>query len=119
MNATGCDGWSAAWKIVGLTESIWIANPMFSAWFAPAELIPTTCPPMFKSGPPEVPGVYGRIGLGHVVVDAGLVCATLRYRTSRVLDVDLPRQRGDDPSGHRGPALEAEGVSNRDDALPE
>ena len=66
-----------------------------------------------------VPGVDGRIGLDHVVVHAGLVGATLRDRTSRVLDVDLPRQRGDDPRGHRGAALEAEGVSNRHDALPE
>ncbi len=44
MNATGWDGFSAAWKIVGLTESIWIANPMFSAWFAPARVDPDDLP---------------------------------------------------------------------------
>ena len=40
MKATSWDGFSAAWKIVGLTESIWIAKPMFSAWLAPALFVP-------------------------------------------------------------------------------
>ena len=55
MNATGCDGCSAAWKIVGLTESIWIANPMFSAWFA-RRVDPDDLPARSSSGPPEFPG---------------------------------------------------------------
>ena len=44
----------ACW-IVSFAESIAIANPMFCAVSAPAELIPTTCPAMLSSGPPELP----------------------------------------------------------------
>ena len=40
---------------MSFAESIAIANPMFSAVTAPAELIPTTCPAMLSSGPPELP----------------------------------------------------------------
>ena len=90
MNATGCDGCSAAWKIVGLTESIWIANPMFSAWFAPAVLMPTTCPSMLSERSAGVPGVDRRVGLDHVGVHARLAVAALRDRASRVLDRDPP-----------------------------
>ena len=92
---------------------------MFSAWFAPAELIPTTCPSMFRQRSTRVPGVDGRIGLDHVVVHAGLVGATLRDRTSRVLDVDLPRQQETIPAVTEGPPSKAQGVPNRHDALPE
>jgi hypothetical protein len=43
--------------IVAFAESIGIANPMFSASWEPAELIPTTSPRRFTSGPPELPGL--------------------------------------------------------------
>src|ERR687891_1930530 len=57
MNATGSPGSSAACVIVGVTELIWMANPMFSAALVPAVLMPTTLPAMSTSGPPELPGL--------------------------------------------------------------
>ena len=53
--AVAWSGSEIAASIAVFAESIEIANPMFSAFSLPAELIPTTRPSMSTRGPPELP----------------------------------------------------------------
>ena len=78
-------------------------EPLLPVPVAICELIPITLPPASISGPPELPGLIGRVGLDDV------------GDREAVRRADLPLQRRDDPRGD-GP-VEAVGVADRDRAV--